>query len=502
MDTILTSNRALVFLILFFLFLIAVGIRTRYFHPLSSFPGPFLASISPLYSIWASRTCNEHEILARLHQKYGPIVRYQPNMLLFAEAAMVPVIYNRYADKTEFNRLILPGEVPNVVGLIGHKEHSDYRKRIAGMYSMSAAKQVESMVDVRIMEFKSRVGEKFVGVGRKLDFARWTQYFAYDVISEIAFGKPLGFMASNSDVHNLIASAHKGLWMLNTLARSDWFKKAARYPFVINYLIPAMDKETGIGRLIEERNQILTDRINEQSNGLRTGKRVDLMQHLLDTKNTAAPLTLNQVKAELLVIMVAGSDTTAATLRGILLNLLRTPDCYQTLISEIDAYTATHPPFSVISYDDAAALPYLTACIKESMRFSPATPSILPRHPNKGGLTLSDGRYIPESAKMSVNSHVCQRDPKLYGEDADVYNPQRWLGGGNKVREMERHDIHFGAGSRTCLGKNIAYLELWKMTFEFFRTYKPTIVEPEKIEIKNIGLLVHKNLYLQLEERA
>lgn len=200
--------------------------------------------------------------------------------------------------------------------------------------------------------------------------------------------------------------------------------------------------------------------------------------------------------------MFAGSDTTAATLRGILLNLLHTPSYYQTLISEIDAYTAARPPFSVISYDDAQALPYLTACIKESMRFSPATPSILPRYPSKGGLTLADGRYIPESTKITVNSRVCQRDPKVYGEDADVFNPQRWLESSDKVREMERYDIHFGAGSRTCLGKNIAYLELWKMTFEFFRTFKPTIVEPEKMKIRNIGLLVHENLYVQLEERA
>jgi hypothetical protein len=175
MDAILTPNLGLVLLISPFLFLIAVGIRNRYFHPLSCFPGPFLASTGPLYSIWASSTGKEHEILARLHQKYGPIVRYQSDVLQFAEAAMVPVIYNRYANKTEFNRINLPGQVPGTAGLIEHKEHSDRRKKIAGMYSMTAAKQVEDMVDARIMEFKSRVREKYVGVGRKLDFARWTQ---------------------------------------------------------------------------------------------------------------------------------------------------------------------------------------------------------------------------------------------------------------------------------------------------------------------------------------
>lgn len=98
------------------------------------------------------------------------------------------------------------------------------------------------------------------------------------VISEVAFGKPLGFMASNSDVHNLIASAHNGLVVLVTLARSDWLKKAVRHPLVMKYFTPAMSKETGIGRLLEERDTIVAERINEQSTGAHIGKRADLMQ--------------------------------------------------------------------------------------------------------------------------------------------------------------------------------------------------------------------------------
>lgn len=100
------------------------------------------------------------------------------------------------------------------------------------------------------------------------------------------------------------------------------------------------------------------------------------------------------------------------------------------------------------------------------MRFSPATPMLIPRAPPKGGLTLDDGRWIPEGMKMSAISHVTQRNKAMYGEDAGVFNPERWLKSEEQVKTMERYDLHFGSGSRTCLGKNIAFLELWKTGFE------------------------------------
>lgn len=61
----------------------------------------------------------------------GPIIRYQPDFLLFADPKVVPVIYNRHADKTEHNRQDIPGEAPAVVSIIGHKEHAASRRRIA-----------------------------------------------------------------------------------------------------------------------------------------------------------------------------------------------------------------------------------------------------------------------------------------------------------------------------------------------------------------------------------
>lgn len=54
-------------------------IKNLFFHPLRHFPGPFLAGISPLYSIWAVMTEGEHLVIEKLHKKYG----FSPTLCFF-----------------------------------------------------------------------------------------------------------------------------------------------------------------------------------------------------------------------------------------------------------------------------------------------------------------------------------------------------------------------------------------------------------------------------------
>lgn len=69
------------------------------------------------------------------------------------------------------------------------------------------------------------------------------------MISEVAFGKPFGFVQTSSDVHTLIKSFHTGVQFLNTVGRWGNLKKAMRHPFVQRWLVPDLDKKIGIGRL-------------------------------------------------------------------------------------------------------------------------------------------------------------------------------------------------------------------------------------------------------------
>ncbi len=87
-----------------------------------------------------------------------------------------------------------------------------------------------------------------------------------------------------------------------------------------------------------------------------------------------------------------------------------------------------------------------------------------------GGDTI-DGRYIPGGTKIGHCTWGIFRAQGIWGPDADVFRPERWLVGvevdGEKRRRMEKDlDVVFGSGRWGCAGKNVAYLELDKVFFE------------------------------------
>ena len=66
----------------------------------------------------------------------------------------------------------------------------------------------------------------------------------------------------------------------------------------------------------------------------------------------------------------------------------------------------------------------------------------------------------------------------IFGEDAEEFNPDRWLR--PEAAVMERYMFQFGSGPRVCIGKNIALAELYKFTPQFLRAFNVELVDPKK----------------------
>ncbi|KAK6810713.1 hypothetical protein RU639_013508 [Aspergillus parasiticus] len=110
--------------------ILALGIiRRRYFHPLSRFPGPFLGSVTSLYQTYWHVHPNKTLHDAELHKKYGPIVRYSPNGLIVNDPALLPVIYNRRANKTDFYAPVF--DTHSTFTRKDYREHVASRKAIS-----------------------------------------------------------------------------------------------------------------------------------------------------------------------------------------------------------------------------------------------------------------------------------------------------------------------------------------------------------------------------------
>lgn len=103
------------------------------------------------------------------------------------------------------------------------------------------------------------------------------------------------------------------------------------------------------------------------------------------------------------------------------------------------------------------------------MRIHPSVQLCMPRLVPADGATIC-GEYFPPGVTVGCNPAVIHRDRGVFGEDADVFRPERWFEE-KRAKEMEKAIITFGAGNRTCVGKNISLMEMQKLVPELLRYF-------------------------------
>lgn len=199
----------------------------------------------------------------------------------------------------------------------------------------------------------------------------------------------------------------------------------------------------------------------------------------------------------------AGSDTTAIAMRAVFYFLLRNPDKLAKVRAELDAADRAGKLGEYISYRETTThLPYLCAVIKEAMRLHPSIGLILERHVPQGGATIC-GQHIPEGTIVGINAWVLHRDPRVYA-DPDAFVPERWLDSSSpeKLKEMEQSFFVFGAGPRTCLGKNIVLMEMHKIMPQLLREFDFRLHDPEnEWRTRNIWFVHQEGLIVDLVRR-
>jgi len=100
-------------------YILLSAIYYRFLHPLSKYPGPFLASVTDLWQVYQFLTLKQPYYLTKLHEKYGPVVRYGPDKLSITDENAIPILYQKGGKmfpKTEFYDAY-GGRIPNVFGM-------------------------------------------------------------------------------------------------------------------------------------------------------------------------------------------------------------------------------------------------------------------------------------------------------------------------------------------------------------------------------------------------
>ncbi|KEP50949.1 cytochrome P450 family monooxygenase pc-3 [Rhizoctonia solani 123E] len=206
-------------------------------------------------------------------------------------------------------------------------------------------------------------------------------------------------------------------------------------------------------------NPILQAKLREKREGLLSlkekGNEGDtLLDHLVGFSDDE-----RVIKDELLNILIAGRDTTAATLTFACYALAMYPECLAKLRAEVLATfgTSDYPTLEALR-----TMKYLRAFINEVLRVFPPVP-FNERTAAKSTVFKAEGKkfYVPAGAQIPISIFHMHRRKDLWGPDAEEFDPERWLDERLKKYVTPNPFIFlpFSAGPRICLGQQFAYNE-------------------------------------------
>ncbi|RSL84570.1 hypothetical protein CEP51_003790 [Fusarium floridanum] len=438
------------------------------FSNLRKVPGPFLAKLTGLWEVKKVITGNIHGIMIDLHKKHGPIVQIAPNRYDFNTPEAVKTIYrigNAFTKSRYYEPFGTP-EFHNLMNALDNKDHATLRKQIASVYTMSALLSYENLVDAQTTIMKEKM-QGFANQGDIIDLPQFLQFYAFDVVATITIGKSMGMMESNTDMYNT-CQALDGMWHYIAVVglipgiHLRYMRLAkllgltppteALDAFIdgqIDQYTEAMERKGGVG---DDEDTFLARMLKLQEQGKATKK---------DTRHC---ITIN---------IGAGSDTTALGLSSIVYYLYNNPRTLSRLREEFDEFAKGGKLSDPVTFQQTQKMPYLQAVIKEALRLHPGVGTQLTRVVPKGGVVI-EGQFFPEGAEVGVNGWALYYNQDAFGDDASEFRPERWLQPGEDVRIAG--SFAFGAGPRSCLGKNVSILEMSKAI--------PQIVQNFDIEIQ------------------
>lgn len=441
-------------------------------------PGPLLASLTNLPRASWVVSNRAHDIHIALHRKYGKLVRFGPNMISVADPAEIANIYGFTGKfpKSDFYHVLLfyaKGKpVPTIFATQDEILHRTLKKPIAGIYSMSNLLSFEPYVDSTISFFFQQLDKLFAETGAVCDLGRWLQMFAFDVMGEITFSKRLGFLETGEDVNGIMGNIWKFFKKTSPITQITWVDRLwTKNPIlqriqtvqanpIVAFAIARAQERQGVSQDIDEKSDL-----NSR----------DFLSRFLEALRKDPSIPPFALTAWAVSNITAGSDTTAILLRTIFHNLIIHPSSMSRLLHELN--NTPNPLSSPVTWRQSRDLPYLDACIKEAGRLHPPFGLPLERVVPPEGAVIC-GEFLKGGTVVGISAWVVHRDRETFGEDCDEWRPERWLCEEGRRRKMENALLTFGGGNRTCLGKNISYLEVYKLVPSMLKKYDIKLADP------------------------
>lgn len=219
-------------------------------------------------------------------------------------------------------------------------------------------------------------------------------------------------------------------WVYRMLRESHTLGAAPRLFSITSFIMRFIGPEDPSAKFKGNEIDKLIDRFMEQHerSKLVGQPQRNLASRLLKVQAASNSGALTDVEFRLLlqVILVAGTTDAVTWLNSIFYHLIHNPDKKAKLLRELRERRAKGELGDVCTAQQAAACPYLSAFLQESLRLFPSNAGLLPRETPATGIELA-GHHIPPGVTIGAPAYVIQRLPRIFGADSDSFLPERWL---------------------------------------------------------------------------
>lgn len=205
-------------------------------------------------------------------------------------------------------------------------------------------------------------------------------------------------------------------------------------------------------------------------------ERKDIVADLIQLHKDRPEFNEQYLRRMAITNLGAGHETMTSTLVSVLAMIGTHHEVQERIAGEL-----RHVP-DPLTYDASSVrLEFTQACIKEAQRLHPVIGMSLPRSVPAGGMEIN-GLCVPVGTTVGCNPVSLHRNPEIFGRDAELYHPNRWLKDEKHTRDMERYNLIYGGGARTCPGRYLAEMLVFKIVLAVLRHFEIKVTMPPEEE--------------------
>ncbi|XP_011029060.1 PREDICTED: cytochrome P450 81D11-like [Populus euphratica] len=438
-------------LILYFLVILALYAITRHFlDKIKNFPpGPFpsLPIIGHLYLLRKPI----YRTLSEISSKHGPVLLLQlgsRRLLVVSSPSIAEECFTKndvvFANRP---RLLIAKHLAYNSTSLAWAPYGDHWRNLRRIVSIEvlSAYRLQMLSAIRLEEVKSMICVLFRNQKHTVDMKTVFFELTLNIMMRMIAGKRYyGENVSDMEEAKKFRAIHAETFLIGGKT-------------IIGDYIPWIKSKKMEKRMIEchiKRDSFMQYLIEEQRRKILESdccgeKKKNLIQVLLSLQETEPEYyTDDIIKGIVLVLLLAGTDTSSTTMEWALSLLLNHPEVLEKAQREIDEHIGHD---RLMDEADLAQLPYLRSILNETLRMYPPAPLLVPHESSEE--CLVGGFRIPRGTMLSVNMWAIQNDPKIW-PDPTKFRPERFdnpEGGRDEFKLMP-----FGHGRRSCPGEGLA----------------------------------------------